>query len=156
MTGFILGIDPGAHGAIAVLDETGDLLAVEDMPSTPEASGRTATNAPLLAGILAGAADLHKELQPATLFRGDEPRSDCGARGPRFSPLGPVGIHLASFVARARNSRHPMRSPDGSVMAGPSRPSNMCWTNAHASTAVSLTTVFPCTATVGFVGLNVI
>jgi crossover junction endodeoxyribonuclease RuvC len=49
----VLGIDPGAHGAIAVLDETGDLLAVEDMPSTPEASGRTATNAPLLAGILA-------------------------------------------------------------------------------------------------------
>jgi crossover junction endodeoxyribonuclease RuvC len=53
MTGCIIGIDPGAHGAIAVLDETGNLLAVEDMPSTPEASGRIATNAPLLAGILA-------------------------------------------------------------------------------------------------------
>jgi crossover junction endodeoxyribonuclease RuvC len=49
----ILGIDPGAHGAIAVLDESGDLLAVHDTPSTPEANGRTATNAPLLAGILA-------------------------------------------------------------------------------------------------------
>jgi crossover junction endodeoxyribonuclease RuvC len=49
----ILGIDPGAHGAIAVLDEAGDLLQVHDMPSTPEASGRTATNAPLLASILA-------------------------------------------------------------------------------------------------------
>jgi crossover junction endodeoxyribonuclease RuvC len=49
----ILGIDPGAHGAIAVLDQTGDLLEVVDMPSTPEANGRTATNAPLLAGILA-------------------------------------------------------------------------------------------------------
>jgi len=55
MTGNIIGIDPGAHGAIAVLDETGDLLAVEDMPSTSEASGRPATNAPLLAGILARA-----------------------------------------------------------------------------------------------------
>jgi predicted RNase H-like nuclease (RuvC/YqgF family) len=42
----IIGIDPGAHGAIAVLDEGGDLLEVLDMPSTPEAKGRTATNAP--------------------------------------------------------------------------------------------------------------
>ena len=48
----ILGIDLGAHGAIAVLDEGGELLEVLDMPSTPEANGRSATNAPLLAGIL--------------------------------------------------------------------------------------------------------
>ena len=45
----IVGIDPGAHGAIAVLDEGGELLEVHDMPSTSEANGRTATNAPLLA-----------------------------------------------------------------------------------------------------------
>jgi len=51
----ILGIDPGAHGAIAVLSEGGELLEVVDMPTTPEANGRTATNAPLLAGILARA-----------------------------------------------------------------------------------------------------
>ncbi len=49
----IIGIDPGAHGAVAVLDEAGQLLSVEDMPRTGEANGRTATNAPLLAGILA-------------------------------------------------------------------------------------------------------
>src|ERR1700722_551421 len=49
----IIGIDPGAHGAIAVMNEGGDLLEVLDMPSLPEANGRTATNAPLLAGILA-------------------------------------------------------------------------------------------------------
>jgi crossover junction endodeoxyribonuclease RuvC len=49
----ILGIDPGAHGAIAALDESGQLLWIEDMPATPEANGRTATNAPLLASILA-------------------------------------------------------------------------------------------------------
>lgn len=49
----IFGIDPGEHGAIAVLDERGDLLEVVDMPSTPETNGRSATNAPLLAGILA-------------------------------------------------------------------------------------------------------
>jgi crossover junction endodeoxyribonuclease RuvC len=49
----ILGIDPGADGAIALLYENGDLLDLIDMPSMPEANGRTATNAPLLAGILA-------------------------------------------------------------------------------------------------------
>jgi len=53
MSALLIGIDPGAHGAIAVLNETGDLLEVVDMPSTPEANGRAATNAPLLAGILA-------------------------------------------------------------------------------------------------------
>lgn len=49
----VLGIDPGANGAIAVLDAAGALLEVHDMPSTVEANGRTATNAPLLAAILA-------------------------------------------------------------------------------------------------------
>jgi crossover junction endodeoxyribonuclease RuvC len=49
----ILGIDPGRSGAIAVLDESGDLVEVLDMLATREANGRTATNAPLLAGILA-------------------------------------------------------------------------------------------------------
>jgi hypothetical protein len=38
-----------------VLDEGGELLEVRDMPSTLEANGRSATNAPLLAGILARA-----------------------------------------------------------------------------------------------------
>jgi crossover junction endodeoxyribonuclease RuvC len=49
----VLGIDPGAHGAISVLTEAGQLLGVFDMPSTAEANGRRGTNAPLLAGILA-------------------------------------------------------------------------------------------------------
>ena len=48
-----LGIDPGANGAIAQFDESGALFEVHDMPSTPEANGRAATNAPLLATILA-------------------------------------------------------------------------------------------------------
>ena len=55
MSGSVLGIDPGAHGAIAILDEAGHLIDVIDMPSTIEANGRTATNAPLLASIIAGA-----------------------------------------------------------------------------------------------------
>jgi crossover junction endodeoxyribonuclease RuvC len=51
----ILGIDPGARGAVAILDEGGDLLEVVDMPSAPEANGRTATNAPLLEVLLSRA-----------------------------------------------------------------------------------------------------
>jgi hypothetical protein len=43
----ILDIDTGAR------DESGDLLEVLDMPSMPQANGRSATNAPLLAGVLA-------------------------------------------------------------------------------------------------------
>ena len=49
----IIGLDPGAHGAIAELDEDGDLLQIHDMPSLDEGNGRPATNAPLLAAILA-------------------------------------------------------------------------------------------------------
>ena len=58
MTAVILGIDPGAHGAIATLDENGQLLTIEDMPVTREANGRHATNAPLLASILASKHDV--------------------------------------------------------------------------------------------------
>jgi hypothetical protein len=39
--GVVLGIDPGANGAIAVLDEAGEIQEVHDMPSTPEANGRS-------------------------------------------------------------------------------------------------------------------
>jgi crossover junction endodeoxyribonuclease RuvC len=53
MSTLVIGIDPGAHGAIAVLDEGGGLIDVLDMPTTREANGRNATNAPLLSGILA-------------------------------------------------------------------------------------------------------
>ena len=49
----ILGIDPGKSGTVAVLDEGGELLKVHDTPSTLEPNGRSATNAPLLASILA-------------------------------------------------------------------------------------------------------
>ena len=49
----VLGIDPGAHGAIAVLDADGSLIEVHDMPALEEAAGRPATNAPLLAALIA-------------------------------------------------------------------------------------------------------
>ena len=49
----VLGIDPRAHGAIAILDDSGDLIEIHDMPSIEETAGRPATNAPLLAAVLA-------------------------------------------------------------------------------------------------------
>jgi crossover junction endodeoxyribonuclease RuvC len=53
MAPVVLGIDPGAHGAVAILSSAGELLEVVDMPSLPEPNGRVATNAPLLAEIIA-------------------------------------------------------------------------------------------------------
>ena len=46
-------IDPGGNGAIVTFDKDAQIRAIDDMPTTVEANGRTATNAPLLAGILA-------------------------------------------------------------------------------------------------------
>ena len=52
----VVGIDPGGHGAVSVFDDEGrQLFEVVDIPTTREANGRSATNAPLLAGILARA-----------------------------------------------------------------------------------------------------
>jgi len=48
----VLGIDPGAQGAIAVFSAEGQLLEVHDMPWTEEPNGRKITNAKLLAGIV--------------------------------------------------------------------------------------------------------
>jgi hypothetical protein len=41
------------RGAVAILDDTGELLAIHDMPSLEEIPGRPATNAPVLAALLA-------------------------------------------------------------------------------------------------------
>ena len=49
----VIAIDPGAHGAIVELDEDGEIRQIHDMPSLDEGNGRPATNAPLLAAILA-------------------------------------------------------------------------------------------------------
>jgi crossover junction endodeoxyribonuclease RuvC len=49
----ILGIDIGVSGAIALLDETGALLEISDMPTLHDGpKGRRAINAPLLAAII--------------------------------------------------------------------------------------------------------
>src|SRR5271166_878997 len=50
----ILGIDIGVSGAIAHLNEDGDLLGVWDMPALEGGNGgRRAVNAPLLADLIA-------------------------------------------------------------------------------------------------------
>lgn len=55
MAATVLGIDPGAKGAIATLSSAGELLGVVDMPATPErnGSGRYITDAALLSEVIA-------------------------------------------------------------------------------------------------------
>ena len=49
----ILGIDIGAQGAVAILDQSGALVAIHDMPVLNDGpAGRRAVNAPLLAAII--------------------------------------------------------------------------------------------------------
>jgi crossover junction endodeoxyribonuclease RuvC len=49
----ILGIDPGLDGAIAILTEAGELVAIHDMPTLEDgAKGRRAVNPALFAGII--------------------------------------------------------------------------------------------------------
>ena len=50
---FTLGVDIGTKGAIALIDECGALIAVEDMPILRDGpKGRPAVNAPLLAALV--------------------------------------------------------------------------------------------------------
>ena len=52
----VLGVDIGTTGALALVDESGELLAVHDMPCLNDGpKGRPALNAPLLAAIVARA-----------------------------------------------------------------------------------------------------
>lgn len=49
----IVAVDIGARGALALLDDNGALIAIEDMPSVTEGrQGRLATNAALLVDLL--------------------------------------------------------------------------------------------------------
>jgi crossover junction endodeoxyribonuclease RuvC len=53
MSSLVLGIDIGVQGAIALLDETGALLEISDMPTLHDGpKGRRAINAPLLAATI--------------------------------------------------------------------------------------------------------
>ncbi|MBO1361805.1 hypothetical protein J2D73_18645 [Acetobacter sacchari] len=51
----VIGIDPGINGAVAIMNERGDLIEVLDMPTTPTVvSGKTRSvvSAPLLATMI--------------------------------------------------------------------------------------------------------
>ena len=55
----VAGVDIGNQGAIALLDESGELVAVHDMPTLDDGpKGRPAVNAPLLAAIIARAGEV--------------------------------------------------------------------------------------------------
>jgi crossover junction endodeoxyribonuclease RuvC len=48
-----LGIDIGVQGAVAILDRSGDLVAIHDMPVLKDGPAeRRAINAPLLAAVI--------------------------------------------------------------------------------------------------------
>jgi crossover junction endodeoxyribonuclease RuvC len=64
-----IGIDPGVHGAVAVLDDEGALIQIYDMPTLQDgAKGRRAINAPLLASLV---------------FKSHADRAFCELVGPR-------------------------------------------------------------------------
>jgi hypothetical protein len=70
----ILGIDPGAHGAIAVLDEGGELLKVNDTPSTLEPNG--------------GAHPMHRpEAPPADRSPHHRRRAEARSDGPAITEI---------------------------------------------------------------------
>lgn len=48
----IIGIDPGVTGAIAALDNDGDLVGLEDMPTLKARGGKTVINIPELGHML--------------------------------------------------------------------------------------------------------
>jgi len=54
MTSAVLGVDIGASGALALLDDNGDVVAVADMPTLDDGpKGRRSVNGPLLASLIA-------------------------------------------------------------------------------------------------------
>ena len=86
----ILGIDPGAQGAVTVLNESGALLEIHDMPVTLEPNGRHAVNAPLLASIMARA-------HARVAYCGRRAHSERD-RGSAAQPLPPTLSDLGEFV----------------------------------------------------------
>lgn len=52
-SGTVIGVDIGVRGAVAILDESGALIEVHDMPTLQDGpAGRRTVNAPLLASII--------------------------------------------------------------------------------------------------------
>ena len=65
-----IGIDPGAHGAIAALDQNGNIVAIDDMPVVKVRVGKT-ERARVSAGMLAELLDqtAHDDVQMVVIER---------------------------------------------------------------------------------------
>jgi hypothetical protein len=118
----ILGIDPGAHGVIAVLNESSDLLELVDMAALLEANGRTATNAPLLAGILARTECPHSHRGVRRRSRpADRVLDTSNMETARDIPPGAENKDLALTRAIARWPARLISSPANATSTAPKR-----------------------------------
>jgi crossover junction endodeoxyribonuclease RuvC len=98
----VLGIDPGLDGAIAILTEAGELVAIHDMPTLEDgAKGRRAVNPALFASIIYGS---HATLAYCELVGPRPTDSTTGAfgfgrsRGIIEGVLAAAGIPLAMIA----------------------------------------------------------
>jgi crossover junction endodeoxyribonuclease RuvC len=98
----ILGIDPGLDGAIAILNESGELVSIHDMPTLEDgAKGRRAVNPALFASIIYGS---HATLAYCELVGPRPTDSTTGAfgfgrsRGIIEGVLAAAGIPLAMIA----------------------------------------------------------
>ncbi|PNE10333.1 MAG: hypothetical protein CR217_14905 [Beijerinckiaceae bacterium] len=97
----IVGIDIGVQGAVAMLDETGALLEISDMPVLKDGpAGRRAVNAPLLAHIIFSSHATHAFVESANARPGEGPTGAFAfgrARGVIEGVLAAAGIPC-SFI----------------------------------------------------------
>lgn len=88
----IIGVDPGASGAIAFLSPAGDLLGVEDMPIDRVAVGtgkRSRVAIPRLLGLLKGSAGAHAFIEQPTYRPMRRPNPQTGV--PEATHMGVAG-----------------------------------------------------------------
>jgi crossover junction endodeoxyribonuclease RuvC len=100
----IIGIDIGVTGAIALLDETGALLEISDMPTLHDGpKGRRAINAPLLAAIIFKSHADHAFVESVNARPGEGPTGAFAfgrARGVIEGILAAAGLPV-SFITPA-------------------------------------------------------
>jgi crossover junction endodeoxyribonuclease RuvC len=100
-SGTVIGIDIGIQGAIAILDQSGALIEVHDMPTLQDGpAGRRAVNAPLLASIVFKSHADHAFVESVNARPGEGPTGAFAfgrARGVIEGVLAAAGIP-ATFI----------------------------------------------------------